>query len=748
MLATFLIMSTLLASPKYSAVPLSGIRLEPSVFKTAMDANARYLLSLDPDRLLHNFYENAGLPTRGEAYGGWEKMGVAGHSLGHYLTAISHQYAATGDKEFLRRERDIVQRLKECQAKRGSGYVGGIPKEDQLWAEIARGDVRSQGFDLNGYWVPWYTVHKLLAGLIDAYNETGDKDALEVATRLGDWIDQLLKPLDEFKMQKMLACEYGGMNDALAQLSEATGEQRYLLLAERFYDHRVLDPLLKGKDELAGKHANTQIPKVIGLVRIARQAKRPEFLKAAAFFWERVADHHSYVIGGNSDHEHFGPPDELSDRLSTNTAETCNTYNMLKLSHLLFEETGDWKYMEFYERGLVNHILASQDHESGMMCYYVSLLPGTAKVFSTPFDSFWCCVGTGMENHTKYGDSVAYAFGTHGLAIAQYMPSTITAQGFELRLETDYPSQGHIKVTVLKAPEVETSLEFRHPTYSAGRIPVKVNGALTDSSAAGDGAFAVNRIWHAGDSIEFTLDMPLHTEAILGKASRVALLQGPTVLAAVSPPNAESESFDVVMPAKKTLATIVANDKDGLSLPATEGHPTARLIPFWSAEQEKTSVYFDTFSPAEWTAKLSERDAERKRLADIERRTVDTFRPGEMQSERDHTFVGQNVETGDNGGRKWRHAFNGGWFQFQLAVDSEVDNDLVLTFWGSDSGRTFDVLADGTKLKTITLNGSHAGQFFDQTLALGRRAHFVTIRFLAHPGNFAGGLYGARVVRH
>ncbi|MDD4592246.1 MAG: glycoside hydrolase family 127 protein, partial [Parabacteroides sp.] len=342
------------------AVPfhLSNLRLlDGSPFKHAMDKNGEWLLALEPDRLLHRFYLNAGFEPKGEIYGGWETLGVSGHTLGHYLSACSMMYASSGDKRFKERVDYIVKELARCQDARKTGYVGGIPDEDKLWEDVSKGNITYDGFNLNGHWVPWYTQHKVWAGLIDAYLYAGSEQAKEVVTRLSDWTVHMFSGLSDEKFQDMLTSEFGGMNESLAEVYAITGNKAYLQLAERFYHKAIFDPLKEGRDELEGKHANTQIPKIIGVSRLYELTAKDDYHRIATFFWDRMVNHHTYLNGGNSNHEHLGPPDQLNDRLSAHTSETCNTYNMLKLTKHLFSWDAQAAYFDFYERALYNHIL-------------------------------------------------------------------------------------------------------------------------------------------------------------------------------------------------------------------------------------------------------------------------------------------------------------------------------------------------------------------------------------------------------
>src|SRR5688572_27519786 len=335
--------------------------LEGSPFKNAMNKDAAYLLEVEPDRLLHRFYKNAHLRVKDSVYGGWESEGLSGHTMGHFLSALSMMYASTGDKRFKQRVDYIVNELEKCQKARKTGYIGAIPDEDTLFAKVARGDIKSSGFDLNGGWSPWYTVHKIMAGLLDAYLYCDNKKALKLVTGMAEWTYNTINHLTQEQLDKMLRCEFGGMNDVLANLYRVTGNKKWLNLSYRFFDNFVMEPLSKKIDPMPGKHSNTQVPKAIGCAAQYAVTGNQRDKTIASFFWTTMVDHHSYVIGGNSNYEYCGEPGKLSDRLSDNTAETCNSYNMLKLTRHLFTWEPDSKLADYYERTLYNHILASQN---------------------------------------------------------------------------------------------------------------------------------------------------------------------------------------------------------------------------------------------------------------------------------------------------------------------------------------------------------------------------------------------------
>jgi DUF1680 family protein len=754
--ATVASLSAVLPTPVATPFDLRDVQLLESPFRRAQAANAAYLLRLEPDRLLHGFRKNAGLTPKAAIYGGWESQGVAGHTLGHYLTAISQEFRATGDRQFRTRIDAIVADLAECQAKR-HGYIGAIPDEERIWAEVKRGEIRSQGFDLNGGWVPWYTVHKILAGLLDAHRLGGNAQALQVARGFADWMVDETAALTDAQWQRMLACEHGGMNESLAELFALTQDRRYLDLSRRFYHRAILDPLVEGRDELAGKHSNTQIPKVIGLARLYELTGEERDRKASAFFWDRIVNHHSYVIGGNSNNEHLGEPDRLNDRLSTNTAETCNTYNMLKLTRHLFAWEPRAEYADFYERALYNHILASQNPEDGMVCYFVPLATGTHRTHSTPFESFWCCVGSGIENHTKYGESVYFHAGKERLWVNLFIPTELDWReaGVKIRQETAYPADGRVKLTVVEGSPAEFELAIRHPAWAKTPVGVRVNGQYTTRSETPGAYFRLRRRWQAGDRVEFDLPLSLRTESMPDNPKRAAVLYGPLVLAAdLGDPIAPPSRAPVLITNDRPVDAWVkpaGNPLEFQILEAARPEPLT-LRPFNTLHQNRYAVYFDRYTEEEWAVAEAAMRTEEQRLKDLEARTLDLFRVGEMQPERDHGLQGERTTSGDFLGRKWRHASDGGWFSFEMAVDPETASTLLLTYWGSDTGgREFDILVDGQKIATKKLEAPRPDQFFDEPyelpLELTRGKRRVTVRLQAHPGRTAGGLYGARTVR-
>ncbi len=594
-----------------------------------MERNAAYLLSLDPDRLLHNFRLYAGLRPKAKVYGGWESAGLAGHTLGHYLTALSQQYAATGDRRFKERLDYIVSEVAACQSAYGDGYVGGLPPlEFQTIHNFGKGIVEIQGqhFFKGGAWVPWYTEHKVLNGLKDAWVLGGNLQAREVTLRLADWVDRTTAALTPEKMQAMLEVEHGGMMDVLAEIYALTGERKYLEVSRRFYHKAFLDPLLAHRDDLVGLHANTQIPKIIGLARIYEATGNTDARETAAFFWGLVTGHYSYVIGGNSEDEHFFAEGKTSSHLGPDTAETCNTYNMLKLTLHVFGWDPRAAYMDFYERALYNHILASQEPKRGMFTYFMSLRPGFFKTYSTPEDSFWCCVGTGMENHTKYGEAI-YSRGEQDLFVNLFIPSVATwrERGLVVEQRTDYPLSGSTELRIVAAPGSSMGIRVRCPGWAAGPVTFLLNGSPVDADGSPGTYARIERVWHPGDRLTVTIPIRLRTESMPDNHSKVAFLYGPVVLAAdmgpapVSPtiPYAKEQHDnlgqnpvdvpDLVRGNAPVESYLVRSSDVPLGFHTVGlGRPEeVSLVPFWQISYDRYNVYWDVVTESEWMQRIS-----------------------------------------------------------------------------------------------------------------------------------------------
>jgi DUF1680 family protein len=755
-----------------SPFPLHTVRLLDGPFRDAMERDRAYLTSLEPDRFLHNFRANAGLAPKAPIYGGWESEGVAGHVLGHYLSACSLMYQSTGDPIMKQRVDYIADELALCQAQDPTGYVSAIPNGKAIFAAVAAGD----GGAISRGWVPWYTQHKVMAGLRDAYRLCGNETAKTTLVKLSDWTDATTRVLTDAENQKMLGTEHGGMNEVLADVYALTGDAKYLATARRFYHRRVLDPLTEGRDTLDGLHSNTQIPKVIGLARIHELTGDAASLRAARFFYDTVVGTRSYAIGGNGDYEHFFPPKEFDRHLdSSATAETCCTYNMLKLNRQLFAQQPSAAYADYYERALYNQILASQEHEKGMMTYFSPMRPGHFKVYCSPTESFWCCTGTGIENHAKYGDSI-YFHDVRSLYINLFIPSELNwrEKGLTLRQDTQFPTADTTRLTLTGARIAPVALKIRYPGWATDAT-VKVNGKTQPLAGATPGSYiTLDRAWKTGDVIDVHLPMHVHAEPLPGSARHHAVLYGPIVLAGDMGregldqlpdfTGSHQENKYAHLPALPVSAFVGTPADIARKIEPVPGKPLTfrtaglaqpsevTLIPYYEVHHRRYNLYWNVYSPEDWkTQQVALAQAERVQR-EMAARIVDEFRPGEQQSEVDHHFVGQNSKTDSFSGRKWRDAEDGGYFAFTLNVAPNVPQELNCTFWGNDGGsRTFDISIDGKRLATETLDRSKPNEFFEKSypippdLIAGKDS--VIVRFQAHPGNFAGGIFACRMLR-
>lgn len=508
---------------------LKDVRLLPGRFRDNMMRDSAWMVSIEVGRLLHSFRTNAGVFAGREGgymtvkkLGGWESLDceLRGHTTGHLLSAYGLMYAATGSDVFRLKGDSLVRGLAEVQEALGNGYLSAFPEE--LINRNLRG---------TGVWAPWYTLHKLFSGLMDQYLYADNAQALEVVKKMGDWAYRKLKPQTEEVRRKMIRNEFGGINESFYNLYALTGNEDYRWLAEYFYHNDVIDPLKELKDDLGTKHTNTFIPKVIAEARNYELTRSGTSRELSEFFWHTMIDHHTFAPGCSSDKEHFFDPQKMSAHLSGYTGETCCTYNMLKLSRHLFCWTGDEAVASYYERALYNHILGQQDPESGMVCYFLPLLSGAHKVYSTRENSFWCCVGSGFESHAKYGEAIYYR-NDRGIYVNLFIPSTVnwSEKGITLRQETAFPSEEKTVITIKAERPVQTTVYLRYPSWS-GRPSVYVNGRKQSVRQKPGSYIALTRQWQEGDRIEAVYPMQVRIETTPDNPGKGALLYGPLVLA-------------------------------------------------------------------------------------------------------------------------------------------------------------------------------------------------------------------------
>jgi hypothetical protein len=771
--ALFLHGAVLPAQSQVQPFALDEVQLLDSPFKQAQEFDRQYMLKLEPDRLLAPFYREAGLTPKAESYGSWENTGLDGHTAGHYLSALAFMYAATGDPEMLKRLNYMVNELALCQKANGNGYIGGIPGSKDFWADIAAGHVQ----DIGKKWVPWYNLHKTFAGLRDAWLVCGNEQAKEVLIAFADWCAAEVSNLSDDQMQQMLQVEHGGMNEVLADVYAITGDKKYLDLAKRFDHQAILGPLEAGRDELDGLHANTQIPKIVGFQRIADLSGDPSLHFAAQFFWETVTEHRSVVIGGNSTKEHFNPANDFTSMIANREGpETCNSYNMAKLTQDLFDADPQARYADFTERILYNHILTTID-EHGLV-YFTPMRPGLYRTYATAGESFWCCVGTGMENHAKYGGFI-YAHKPGALYVNLFIPSVLDwkEQGVTLRQETKFPDEPKTHLALkLNQPSAFT-VYVRHPGWvKKGAFQVTVDGTAQPDDSAPSSYVAITRTWKDGDTIDLNLPMETSFERLPDGLDDVAFLYGPLVLAAstgdndmtglyagggrwdhipngpllpldqapflVCPPD---EIAQAIQPVPNEPMTFTLGDN---LLP--EKYRTLKLVPFYHLPETRYVIYWQHVVPEQYQQIVDKLAVEEKAALALDRITVDRVAPGEQQPEIDHHFQSENSSTGYFEDRHWRDAR--AWFSYDLKTVPDKPLALAVTYWGGDDKRNFSILANDTEIAHVSLTGEKPGEFETVTYPLPSDLiakapnGVLIIKFAAQLGSVAGGIFDLRLV--
>jgi DUF1680 family protein len=742
------------------AFNLKDVRLiDKGPFKHAMEIDGGYLLSLSADRLLNRFYKNAGLPPKDSAYGGWESEGLSGHTLGHYLSACSMMFASTGDDRFKSRVSYLVDELEKCQVARRTGYVGAIPNEDSIFYQVQRGAIKSGGFDLNGGWSPWYTVHKVMAGLVDAYLYCDNIKALDIVKKMADWTATIVDPLTDEQRQKMLKCEYGGMNDVLANIYAITGNKKYLDLSYKFYDDFVMQPLAEGKpDPLAGKHSNTNIPKVIGSARQYELTANKSDAIIATRAWDLLALHHAYVTGGNGNYEYLGQPDELNNTLSDNNTESCCAYNMLKLTGQLFTWQPSAKLGDYYERTLYNDILASQNPDDAMMLYYEPLRMGGKKQFSDSFNTFTCCVGSGMENHSKYTEDIYFEGADGSLYVNLFIPSQLHWKTKEVTISqhTNYPESGTTTIIISTKNTAAFPVKIRQPWWAKNTGAIKINGKIFNAEKDKNGFLVINKTWKDGDTIEASFDMSLYAESMPDNKNRVALLYGPLVLAGNLGDTISDPMYGtpVLLTDNRNINDWIVKDANRPLTFETKntGKPfDVTLTPFYQNIHNHYSVYWDYFTNADWAARQAEYEAERKHQQEVEAQSIDNFRIGEMQPERDHHLEASEQSYVDEAyGRSGREARNG-FFSFDMKVEPNQPTALLFTYIGDDKNRSFDIIVDDVKIATVNLTGKETGKFFDEAYTIPteliKDKSVIKVKVQSVNGRTAGRVFGVRTIR-
>lgn len=710
---------------KINTFPVSDVRLTSGMFKHAEDLDICYLMGLNPDRLLAPYMKEAGLKPKAENYPNWENTGLDGHIGGHYLSALSYMYASTGNEEIGKRLDYFLSELKRCQDASGNGYLCGVPDGKTIWNEIKEGKINANPFGLNDRWVPLYNIHKTYAGLRDAYLVAGKEEAKGMLVALTDWMMDIVSGLTDEQIQDMLRSEHGGLNEVFADVYAITGDEKYLELAKRFSHRFILDPLVEKKDMLTGNHANTQIPKVIGFKRIADLDGNQEWSSASEFFWNTVVENRSVSIGGNSVREHFHKSDDFSSMMTSEQGpETCNTYNMLRLTKLLYGTSGDVNYMDYYERALYNHILSSQNPVQGGFVYFTPMRSGHYRVYSQPQNCFWCCVGSGMENHARYGEMI-YASRDNELIVNLFISSVLNWEetGMSFTQETSFPEKEQTRVIVKSEKPRKMKISFRCPEWlDKEKAEFKVNGEKVEA-VFDDGYYTINRKWKDGDTVEMSLPMTLRAVQLPDKSPYYSFMYGPVVLAAdlgkerldgqfaddsrgghvASGPQLPLQNMPVIVGEEKDLlANLKRVSPDKLEFRLSGVYPSRYdgmiLKPFYKTHECRYMIYWELVSGDELKhrqAELAKQEAERVRLENI---TADMVACGEQQPESDHFIEMENSVIGSEQGTPWRETK--GWFSYKMKSNGKPVNAVMINSF-SDEARSAEIHVNGVKIGEI-----------------------------------------------
>lgn len=764
--------------------PLSDIELLDGPFKHAQDLNVQTLLKYDVDRLLAPYLKVAGLPPKAENYGNWESDGLDGHIGGHYLSAMAMHYASTGNVECLRRMEYMIGELNACQQANatkypdwGVGYVGGVPNSNDFFTRIKSGDMEV----VWQYWVPWYNVHKMFAGLRDAWLYAGNEAAKGMFIEFCGWAVNLTKDLSDIQMEAMLANEHGGMNEVLADAYQISGDEKYLTTAKRFSHKFLLDAMAAKNDNLDNQHANTQVPKAVGFQRIAELSNDEAYIEAGSFFWETVVMNRSLAMGGNSRQEFFPTVSTCGDYVNVvEGPESCNTNNMLKLTQDLFRVNPEAKYADYFERALYNHILSTQHPEHGGYVYFTPARPRHYRVYSAPNQAMWCCVGTGMENHGKYGEFI-YTHQNDALYLNLYIASELNwkEKGLKLKQETNFPEDEKTKLTITEGSSF-FSLKVRYPSWVAsGELQIKVNGEELSITNQPSSYVAIERTWSAGDIVEINLPMHNTLEQMPNVPSYVAFMHGPILLSAKTGTDdmngliaddsrwahiaggkmlPVNEAPIIISDNRAAIADNLVADKNAPftftapELQIVNSEEEIEFVPFYKIHDSRYMMYWMTLSNTQYEHVIDSIAAVEAAKLALEERTIDFVQPGQQQPEADHTMQSLNSFTGTNQDGFWRDARDGGYFSYLLSTNNETNLSLMVKYWGNDSGsRTFGILIDDEKLVTENISGKwNVSEFHEVEYSIPNsmlEGNKIRVKFQSRTGSVAGGVFFIRLLR-
>ena len=772
---------------------LDEIKLIGGPIYEQQEMNREYLHRLEPDRLLSWFRKEAGLDPKAPPYLGWESEGrpLPGHILGFYMSGASMMVQATGDEILKDRLAYIVDELDDVQRANGNGYMLAIKDGKSAFREIVSGKIEIVGLPwtghmINAHFEPTYTLNKLMLGLYEIYKATGNEKAKRVLIKAADWFgEDVLDKLNEEQIQVVLDCEHGSLHESFADVYVLTGEKKYLDWARSLCHERMMVPLAKNDtDFLTHYHANCQIPKYTGYERVYMLTGEKELDDSAVNFWNEVVHNRSWVIGGNSANEHFFAADEFKRALSALAGpESCNSVNMLRLTESLYQVHPSVEQIDFYERVLYNHILPAHDNERGMFVYYTPMQPGSYRVYSDEFNSMWCCVGTGLEVPGKYGQMVY----THSpdnmiLDVNMFVASELSwrERGIKIVQDTAFPSESMSRLRVECDESKRFVMRIPHPWWIPSReLKVSVNGKLVSSGSSPGGYANINREWDNGDLVEIDFPMELSVHSLPGSDEYVAIMYGPIVLSGkLGRGNLSKEDFWEIrttvgpkrMSESKTptfvcssieevLGKIEVVDEKELKFRASgfRGGETVELIPFYDNHFEMYAVYFRCMTEKKVAEENRRLEAARMERAKVDAVTIDRVTIGNEVSEKKHNLRGLRTEFGSSAYGQdvdlcWRDARSGGWFSFDMKVESGKTGLLRCTYWGEESGaRTFDIMVEGEKIFERSLgstgNADFVHDYVEIPAGLIEGKDKVTVRFQAHDGNSAGGLFDLRVMK-
>ncbi len=781
MLLVFMVLGCFGEEPEQlKSFELSEVRILQGPFYQAQQTGLEYILALDVDRLLAPFLKDAGISPKEDNYPNWENSGLDGHIGGHYLSALSYMYAATANQELLKRINYMIDWLDTCQQKNGNGYVGGIPKGHKIWEEIKKGEIDAGSFSLNHGWVPLYNIHKLYAGLRDVYLVIGNEKALKILVGLTDWMIDLTSGITDEQVQQMLASEHGGLNETFVDVAEITGDEKYIELARRFSHKAILNPLLEDKNELTGLHANTQIPKVVGYKRYADVAKNKDWDHASDFFWKTVIDNWTISIGGNSVREHFHPADDFSSMVESNQGpETCNTYNMLRLTKLLFLSNPDSKYTDYFERALFNHILSSEHIDKGGFVYFTPMRPRHYRVYSQPQMGFWCCVGSGLENPGKYGDLI-YAHGDNSIWVNLFIASEVNWKNKNVTItqETKFPYEENSVFNFSMKSSQKFKFFVRVPSWvEDGSFDVKVNGKDVSFKVGENGYASIERKWKNGDKLELSFHMKTQVELLPDGSPWISLVHGPIVLGAATdttdlvglwaddsrmghvangPLYPVDEAPMIVSTPEELQNELVPVEGKLLHFQISdviypEKYKKLELVPFFEIHEARYMVYWPIVTSEGFEERKKAIEEKEKDFLALEAITVDQVATGEQQPESDHAFKGENTYTGIAGNGYWRGA--GGWFSYELNDKNKEGSVLRITFKGIGERDKFKIFVNDVLLDEITDRVISEDEYLDSDYELSdeilnkSKDGKIIVRFEANKGSYTPRIFYVRLLK-